>query len=296
MKELMRELGLPELVTSMKHMAKVQVEQEKEIKLLKGLLKSQGDEVKALADRTQDLEAFNAAPIRETQTAETPEEFAREVNRIIENEKSVMLVYPAGTTDDDKKTTEEMFQPAPLATAHISTSRNGTQLRKMTFASATHARAAASPEVKKYLRNKKVRVERVLTPKQNTRKHTVGVPLAKTIRTSTRLSAHYDGVSMRLYLKDSYLPGKNIDISQFNASNLPESLLDPRLQALLRQAFPPSAPTSPRSPPANSSNQQQYKDTDMDQGKRDRDTSSPTPNKDPKRFAVPDSASKPKVA
>ncbi len=293
MKALLEEFGLLTLGTSMAQMAKLLDAQDKEIKQQKGDLKALRAEVKTLSERTQDLEAFNAAPARDAETPETPAEFAREVSRIIENEKSVMLVYPAGTTDDDKKAAEEMFQPAPLATTHISTSNNGTQLRKLTFASAAHARSAASTEIKKHLRNKKVRVERVLTPKQNARKHSVGVPLAKTIRTSNRYSAHYDGITMRVYLKDSYIAGKTIDISQFTASNLPKTLLDPRLQALLNQAFPPSAPASPRSPQANSSNQHEHQHKD----KRDRETASPTPNKEPKRFAaMPNSASKPKAA
>lgn len=281
MRNLLEELGLLTLASAIPELVKLVNAADKRIQKLEGVVTAQNEQLRSIAARTSDLEAFNAAPARTAQAPDTPEEFAREVARIMENDKSVMLAYPAGTTEDDKKAAEEMFQPAPVATTHITTAANGTQLRKLTFANVAQARSAASTEIKRHLRSKKVRVERVLTAKQNARKNSVGVPLAKLIRNSTRYSAHFDGVSMRVYIKDSYMAGKTIDISQFNASNLPKTLLDPRLQTLLHQAFPPSAPASPRSPLASSSDQHmEQQDDDL---KRDRETTSPTPNKGPKR-------------
>ena len=302
---LLQELKLPELVASVERLDKATAALATQLQQQKALVVDLATKVEGIEARTRDLEAFNAAPIREAVNAETPEEIAREVSRIMENDKSVMLVFPAGTTDVDKKAAEEMFQPAPTAIRDVNTSSRGTHLRKMTFASAAHARTAASKQVRQNLRNKKIYIERVLTPKQNTHKHDVGVPLAKIIRNSTRYNATYTGTYLRVWLKDSDQPGKTINTAQFNANNVPKTLIDPRLQALLHQAFPPSAPTSPRPPPrspspssnqqhASTSNQQQQQQ--QQQGdKRTRESASPTPSKEPKRFA-PGSTMKAKTA
>lgn len=288
MKALMTELGLVELSGTLKRLEKIVTSQAAQLQQQDLAIKALNEKLDSIDARTQDLEAFNAAPIRGAESFETPEEFAREASLIIENDKSLMLVYPAGTTEDDKKAAEEMLQPAPTAITNVITTRNGKQLRKATFPSALHARAAASREVKKYLRNKQIYVERVLTPKQSRHKQGVDVPLAKTIRSSNRFSAACIDTKLIVWIKDSYGAGKVINTAQFNADNVPKTFMDPRLQALLHEAYPPSTPTSPRSPkspPAGSSNQQG--------DKRNRETVSPTPNKDPKRFA-PGSPSKSK--
>jgi hypothetical protein len=73
MRVLLEELGLLTLAPTIAEIVKLLNAANKRIQQLEGVVTAQGEELRSIAARTSDLEAFNAAPARTAEAPQTPE-------------------------------------------------------------------------------------------------------------------------------------------------------------------------------------------------------------------------------
>ena len=219
------------------------------------------DKVKALA-----MENFNTSDVQQEERMST-EDAAREAAEQMENEKTWVFTTAAGPQQQQlqQELPGMLFErPASVVTRP---GRNGTQVTKVSFNSVPQASAAVNARLRWTLQRKGIYTERALTRNQQMRKKTVDLPLVKTVRGPDFGAAYEDG-RVIVWKKDSM--GRRhgavvtIHTNQFSEANLPKTISDHRLQALLCKAFaPPATPSRPSTPQSPTTSATGTADADM---------------------------------